>query len=91
MTKSTKYALLKYNTDNIGDEIQSLAAKRFLPQVDYYLDRDNLNSFVPVSDNEDIKLIMNGWYSHKPQNFPMKQGSIISVVGKTTVEIMEPF
>ena len=43
MTKSSKkvkYALYKYSTENIGDEIQSIAARRFLPQVDYYIDRD---------------------------------------------------
>jgi len=40
-----KYALLKYNTRNLGDDIQSLAAKRFLPRVDYYIDRDSYINF----------------------------------------------
>lgn len=55
----TKYALFNYNTENVGDEIQSLAAKHFLPQVDYYINRDFINDFHPESD-EEIKLIMNG-------------------------------
>ena len=33
--KKTKYGLFCYDTVNIGDEIQSLAAKRFLPKIDY--------------------------------------------------------
>ncbi len=51
------YGLLKYSTNNIGDEIQSLAAKQFLPQIDLFLDRDHLNK---VKSNKKIKLIMNG-------------------------------
>ncbi|HEM4248151.1 TPA: hypothetical protein U1X46_002073, partial [Streptococcus suis] len=68
----TKFALLCYSTGNIGDEIQSVAAERFLPQVDYYLNRDYLHDFIADSTDEEIKLIMNGWYSHHPQNFPLK-------------------
>ncbi len=66
----TKYALFTYSTGNIGDEIQSLAAKRFLPRVDYYINRDYSNEF-KVDSDEEIKLIMNGWYSHRPENFPL--------------------
>jgi len=65
----TKYALFTYSIGNIGDDIQSLAARRFLPQVDYMVNRDYMNDFHPDTD-EEIKLIMNGWYSHHPENFP---------------------
>lgn len=59
----TKYGLFVYNgTDNLGDEIQSLAARQFLPQVDYFIDRDLLT--VADEDSEEIKVIMNGWYIH---------------------------
>ena len=35
-----KYGLLVFKeTDNIGDDIQAYAAERFLPKVDYYIDR----------------------------------------------------
>ena len=62
-----KYGLLEYTTQNIGDEIQSIAARQFLPRVDTYLERDYLNQ---VDSDEDIKLIMNGWFSHNPENWP---------------------
>ena len=62
-----KYGALKFNSTNIGDEIQSIAAQRFLPTVDYYVFREQLNNFV---SDEPVKLIMNSWYMWKPKNFP---------------------
>ncbi len=59
--KKIKYGLYCYDTKNIGDEIQSVAAKRFLPRVDYYINRDHIDTTIPKA-NEEIKLIMNGWY-----------------------------
>lgn len=66
-----KYALLKHSHGdagivNYGDHIQSLAAKQYLPQVDYYIERDELNAPVP----EKVKLILNGWFTYKPENWP---------------------
>lgn len=58
----TKYALFTYSTGNVGDDIQSLVARRFLPQVDYMVNCDYMNDFHPDTD-EEIKLIMNCWYS----------------------------
>lgn len=63
-----KYGLFEYTTENIGDEIQSIAARRFLPRVDYYFDRDNID--LTDTHGDTVKLIMNGWYTHKPENFP---------------------
>ncbi len=65
--KKLKYGLLSYETKNIGDEIQSLAARNFLPKVDLFLDRDYLNK---VKSNKKIKIILNGWFSEKPKNWP---------------------
>jgi hypothetical protein len=62
-----KYALLKYSTENYGDEIQSLAALGFLPRVDRYLDRDALSS---VTLKEPHKMILNGWFTHNPSEWP---------------------
>ncbi len=59
--ESTKYGLFCYNTFNIGDEIQSLAAQRFLQRIDYYFDRDNIDR-TKTAQKEKIRLIMNGWY-----------------------------
>ncbi len=63
-----KYGQMSYSRSrNFGDQIQSLAAKQFLPKVDEYLDRDFLTKYV---SNEEIKLIMNGWFMAEPQNWP---------------------
>lgn len=64
-----KYGLLYYkDTDNIGDDIQTYAASRFLPKIDYMIDRENLNAFVP-NKKEYVKTIMNAWYIHDKYNF----------------------
>lgn len=59
-----KYGLMTYaenkRTFNIGDYIQSLAAKQFLPQVDCFINREKLARY---TDSE-AKLIMNGWFTH---------------------------
>ncbi len=68
-----KYGLLAYQTMfqsltyiNIGDYIQSLAAKQFLPQVDEYVDREQMHRYC----GESIRLIANGWYIHNPTHWP---------------------
>jgi len=80
----TKYGLLFYpGSYNIGDDIQSLAASRFLPLVDYYIDRDNQQDFIydefgepkgsfdsVLEENKKIKLIANGWYDGRLTKFP---------------------
>ena len=63
-----KQGLLKYSrSKNFGDQVQSLAARRYLKAVDEYLDRDYLNEY---SSQEEIKLIMNGWFMAEPENWP---------------------
>ena len=43
-----KYGLLYYkDTGNIGDDIQSYAASKFLPKIDYMIDRENIEMFAP--------------------------------------------
>ncbi len=61
------YGLLDSSTLNFGNEIQSIAISRFLPQVDRYLDGDYLNNVV---SNQKIKLIMHGSFNTKPKNWP---------------------
>lgn len=62
-----KYGLLKYweGETNIGDYVQSLAAKQFLPRIDKYVYRDQLHNV-----KEELNLIMNGWFMHETQNWP---------------------
>ena len=65
---SHKYGVLKYSSQNIGDEIQSIAAMRFLPQIDYYIHRERIDEF--QANDERVKLIMNGWWMWWPKHFP---------------------
>jgi hypothetical protein len=70
--QGTRYLLYKYATLNLGDEVQSIAAERFLPRVDRFVDRDQLNIELNAYRKEDLgslKLIANGWYSHNPSAF----------------------
>lgn len=63
-----KYGLISYDyTTNLGNEIQSIAARRFLPQVDCYIEHEKLDSF-DCDDN--VKTIMNGWYVDCPTAWP---------------------
>jgi hypothetical protein len=64
-----KYGLLTYAENrksfNVGDYIQSLAAKQFLPKVDECLNREALADYA----GDPIKLIMNGWFTHNATNW----------------------
>ena len=63
------YGLLKYSSINIGDEIQSVAAMRFLPQIDEYVHRERIDQFVPELGKK-TKLFMNAWWMWEPEHFP---------------------
>ena len=64
-----KYSLLTYVENkrffNVGDNVQSLAAKQFLPELNSLLNREALAKY----DGEKTKLIMNGWFTHKTTNW----------------------
>ena len=46
-----KYGLiLNKNNLNMGDDIQAFATARFLPQVDYFIDREYMDDFRPEED-----------------------------------------
>ncbi|AEV35461.1 glycosyltransferase [Pseudovibrio sp. FO-BEG1] len=61
------FGLLSYSSMNIGDEIQSIAALRFLPQIDTLVHREQTASF---KSKKATKLIMNAWWMWKPESFP---------------------
>lgn len=66
-----KYGLVTFkDTENIGDDIQSYVAIRFLPKIDYYIEREKLDLFIPKK-KEYILTIMNGWFLHSKINFPL--------------------
>lgn len=64
-----KHGLMIYDenqrTFNVGDYIQSLAAKQFLPKVDHFINREKLAEY----QGDDIQLIMNGWFTHNTTNW----------------------
>ncbi|WP_407376991.1 polysaccharide pyruvyl transferase family protein [Methanobrevibacter sp.] len=63
-----KYGLLTYNyTINLGNEIQSIAARRFLPKIDYYIEQHKIQDF---KEESDVKTIMNAWYLNCPEAWP---------------------
>ena len=70
MRRVTKYALLTYSTENVGDNIQSIASRRFLPRVDYYIDRDRIGEWKNKNQHETVKLITSGWYMRSPFMWP---------------------
>jgi asparagine synthase (glutamine-hydrolysing) len=59
------WGLLTYNTQNLGDDVQSLAALRHIPRVNHFVNRDDLR---PWAEVENLNLIMNAWWSHYPEN-----------------------
>lgn len=66
-----KKGLLVYSAPkgklNIGDYIQSLAARQFLgANVDYLINRERLDEF----DEAEVKLILNGWFTHEADHWP---------------------
>lgn len=64
-----KYGVIMYKyTENLGDDIQTYAAYKLLPKVDYVIDRENITDFIPHS-KEKIKVIMNGWFNHDKLKF----------------------
>lgn len=65
--KGCYYGVLKYSSKNIGDEIQSIAASRFLPRIDKFVQREKVSEY---KSDKKTKLIMNGWYMWKNNFFP---------------------
>lgn len=64
------FGLLSYrHTTNLGDEIQSIASRAFLPQVDRLIDRDALDRR-PQWVRRPLKVILHGWFTHCPERWP---------------------
>lgn len=63
-----KYGLLVHGTSgNVGDAVQSLAARRFLPRVDCLVERERLGEIASAGP---VKVIMNGWWMKCPEHWP---------------------
>ena len=63
-----RFGLLAHGTSgNLGDHVQSLAARQFLPRVDCIVERERMHEVAGVGP---IKLIMNGWWMKTPDHWP---------------------
>ena len=51
-------------TMNLGDDIQTYAAAKLLPHVDYQIDREYISDFKSEND-EPVAVIMNAWWMWK--------------------------
>lgn len=64
---TTLGVLTASNSTNIGDEIQSAAVYQHFKQNDIiYIDRDYMDEYA----GKKCAVVMNGWFSHRPQGFP---------------------
>lgn len=76
-----KYGVLynAYNV-NLGDDIQAYATSRFLPSIDYFIDRETINSFKSEND-EPVAVIMNAWYMWEKWHWPPSKYIVPHMVG----------
>lgn len=57
----SRFGYISYSTGNIGDDIQALAAKQFLPTDSVGIDREFVGVF---KSSRKVHTIVNGWYMH---------------------------
>lgn len=55
------FGYISHSTINIGDDIQSIAAKRFLPENALPVDREFISQFTYP---EKVKTVVSGWFMH---------------------------
>ena len=76
-----KFGILMHkNTQNIGDDIQSFAAANLLPSVDYFLDRETMDTF-KTEDGEPVAVVMSAWYMWSKWNWPPSKYIVPLYVG----------
>lgn len=69
MSSAPAFGLLSYpGIANLGDTIQSLAARRFVPHIDALIPRERLAE-APAHPGP-LKTILNGWFMHDPAFWP---------------------
>jgi hypothetical protein len=61
-----KILALNWLSNNIGDDVQTVAVMQHLPGVDGFLDRDHLNTY----DGPEAIIVTNGWFLEKLDNWP---------------------
>jgi hypothetical protein len=63
-----QFGLIDAGSTNLGDEIQAIAARHFLPRIDRYLPREALDR--EPDGASPVMTVMNGWYMANPQAWP---------------------
>jgi hypothetical protein len=67
------FGLLRYDqSENLGDEIQSIAAQQFLPEINATIDRDT-NNIIPnmsLPRADHFRVLYNGWFHSQHWKFP---------------------
>lgn len=56
---AAEFGYVGYSTENLGDDIQAIAAKRFLPENSIQIERDFICDF---QNSHKIPTIINGWF-----------------------------
>lgn len=73
MSNGVKYGLLvaspRGKSKNVGDYIQSIAQRQFLPRVDTFIQRDEISQYTN-EQKDSVALIMNAWYMWHSENWP---------------------
>jgi hypothetical protein len=65
-----RFGLLDYpGIANLGDTIQALAARRFLPRADALIPRERLSE-LPAGHDGPVRMILNGWFMHDTDFWP---------------------
>ena len=65
-----KYGVILHKeTSNLGDDIQTYAAAKLLPHVDYVIDREKIDTF-RTEDGKPVGVIMSGWWFWQKWNWP---------------------
>ncbi len=62
----TTFGYVSHSTINIGDDIQTLATKRFLPVSAVPVDREFIHEF---RCNSPIKAVVSGWFMHVKEGY----------------------
>jgi len=76
LQKRTLFGMMKVYSNNIGDEMQALAALQHFPQVDMFISRDSLHEGIPKAPDRlhqqlevkhrrpKVVVIMNSWFGN---------------------------
>lgn len=61
-----KIAALTWNSNNVGDDIQTVAVAQHLPRIDFFLRREELRHYA----GPECILVMNGWFMPESEDWP---------------------